>query len=1216
MNCKLVEDLKKRILILDGAMGTNIQLHMLKEEDYRGELLKDFHKDQKGNNDLLTLTKPEIIKEIHRGFLEAGADIIETNTLNSNVISQSDFNLENLVYDLNYKSAKLAKELADEYTIKNPTKPRYVAGSIGPTNRTASISPDVENPGYRNVTFDELKEAYKEQISALIDGGIDIVLVETIFDALNARAAIIASNEVFKEKNIILPILISGTITDKSGRILSGQRLEAFAESMKNENVIGIGLNCSFGGKELIPFIKELSKTQDLFVFVYPNAGLPNVLGLYDETPKMTATFVEEMASKGYLNIVGGCCGTTFKHINEIYKVIQKYKPRKIPKIKKQSKYCGLDLVVSNKENNFINIGERTNVAGSAKFARLIREKKYDEALLVAKEQVENGAQIIDVNIDDGLLDSVYEMDNFLKLISSEPDIASKPIMIDSSRFEVIEAGLKAIQGKTIVNSISLKNGEEDFIKKASIIKDFGAAVVVMAFDEKGQADNYSRKIEVCSRAYNILVNKVRFPAEDIIFDPNILSIATGIEEHNSYAIDFIKATKWIKENLPYAKVSGGVSNLSFSFRGNNIIREAMHSVFLYYAIEAGMDMGIVNPGMLQIYDDIPKDLLALVENVIFNKSSNAAEELLEKAENFKGNKEIVVQEKNNWREKSCNDRLSYSIVKGITDYIEVDINEALLNYDKALKIIENPLMSGMTKVGELFGDGKMFLPQVVKSARVMKKAVNYLLPHIEMDKTSEYKNSGKILLATVKGDVHDIGKNIVGVVLACNNFEIIDLGVMIPAEDILKAAKEHNVDIIGLSGLITPSLDEMINVAVELEKNGFNIPLIIGGATTSKLHTALKIAPKYSGPVIYGYDASRTVDICKNLLSNKKEEFLKEIKIDYENQRKNYGNIKSKFISLKEARSKKLQIKWEEKYIKKPNFLGIKQITNYTVKEVRKYIDWTFFFTAWDMKKTYPEILEDKFYGEEAKRLFNDANKLLDYLEENNLNEMNGALGLFKAKSYGDDIKVFNEEGELLETFNLFRQQNINKNDIYICLSDYIKPSNIHGDDYIGAFIVTAGIGIKEYTEKLITSGDDYNAMLLKLVCDRLAEAFLEKLHLDVRKNYWGYAEDEDLEIKEILMGKYRGIRPAIGYPSLKDQKEIEKLFNLLNGEKLTKVTITESYMMNPVASVCGLFFASEEAKYFDVHKVNKDQIKDYALRNGSTIEEVECRIPEILGY
>ncbi len=1045
----LIEILKKKIVVLDGAMGTSIQNYNLNEKDFRGDLLKDFHKDQKGNNDILSITKPEVIKEIHRSFLEAGSDIIETNSFNSTSISQEDYDLAHLVYDLNYHSAKIAREVADEFTAMNPDKPRFVAGSIGPTNKTASLSPDVENPGYRNITFDDLVDSYSEQIGALVDGGVDCLLIETVFDTLNCRAAIVAANNVYKLKGFTLPIMISGTLTDKSGRTLAGQKLEAFAQSVRNENVISIGLNCSFGGADLIPFIKELADTQDLYISCYPNAGLPNVLGEYDEIPSITAKYIKELASEKKVNIVGGCCGTTAEHIKAIAEVVEGVEPRTIPNIKKESIYCGLEIVRSNKENNFINIGERTNVAGSAKFARLIREKKYEEALSIAKEQVENGAQIIDVNFDDGLLDSAKEMEYFLRLIASEPDIASRPIMIDSSRWEVVEAGLRSIQGKPIVNSISLKNGEQEFLNHAKVVKDFGAAVVVMAFDENGQADTYERKISICKRAYDLLVNKLNFPPEDIIFDPNILAIATGIENHDNYAVDYINATKWIKENLPYAKVSGGVSNLSFSFRGNNTIREAMHSVFLYHAIEAGMDMGIVNPGMIQIYDDIPKDLLRLVEDVVLNKHKDAAERLLDKAEDYKTGNVVNNTNKNLWRENSLNDRLSYALVKGITEYLEEDLGQAIKEYPKPLSIIEGPLMDGMTRVGKLFGDGKMFLPQVVKSARVMKKAVSYLLPYIEKEKKQgETSSAGKILLATVKGDVHDIGKNIVGVVLACNNFEIIDLGVMVPCEEILDKAIKENVDIIGLSGLITPSLDEMCHVAIEMEKRKMNIPLIIGGATTSKAHTALKIDPNYSGAVIYGYDASKTVEISKNLLGTNKNEYIKAIKDEYEEVRKNYNSHENKMISLEKAKENSFKIDWVNREISKPNFIGIKEVKDYSVSDLRPYIDWTFFFIAWEMKKLYPDILEDSVYGKEAKKIFDDANKMLDFIEENNIIDIKGVFGIFEANSNGDNIEVYTKDKSQTTIFNLLREQREKSNGEYLCLSDFVAPKESGKED------------------------------------------------------------------------------------------------------------------------------------------------------------------------
>lgn len=1186
MRYEIEKHLKNRILVLDGAMGTSIQEHKLGESEFRGEC--SCNCNQQGNNDLLNITAPHIIREIHEKYLEAGADIIETNTFNSTRISQADYNLEDKVYELNYEGAKLAREAADIYTNKDKSKPRFVAGSMGPTNKTASMSPDINNPGFRTITFDELVRAYEEQATGLIDGGVDLLLIETIFDSLNARATIVAINNVLNKKSLDLPIMISGTV-DKSGRVLSGQTLEAFAYSMKNERVLSIGLNCSFGAKDLIPLIKYLSKSQGLYISVYPNAGLPNSLGEYDEKPEETANLIKELAKEGHINIVGGCCGTTYEHIKAISKVVGKFKPRKMPSITKESVFCGLESSKINKSSNFVNIGERTNVAGSAKFARLIREKKYEEALSVAMEQVENGAQIIDINFDDGLLDAGYEMETFLKLLSSEPNIAKVPIMIDSSKFEVLEIGLKCIQGKNIVNSISLKVGEEEFIRQATIIKEYGAAAVVMAFDEKGQADTFEKKIVICKRAYDILVNIVNFPAEDIIFDPNILSVATGIEEHNNYGVDFINATRWIKENLPYAKVSGGVSNLSFSFRGNNVIREAMHSAFLYHAIEAGMDMGIVNPGMIQIYDDIDKGLLEKVEAVILNKSENAGEDLINFAEEFKNkgvNKEI---NRLLWRDGSCEERLKHALVKGIADFVEDDVLHARVNYPRTLDIIEGPLMDGMNAVGDLFGEGKMFLPQVVKSARVMKKAVSVLMPFIEAEKSKDAKSSaGKIVFATVKGDVHDIGKNIVSVVLGCNNFEVIDLGVMVSCETILEAAKKENADIIALSGLITPSLEEMTYVASEMERLNFNIPLMVGGATTSKIHTALKISPKYSKGVIHSNDASKAVEVAKKLASkDTRDDFIKKVYDEYITVRETYNNKNRKFISLEEAQSKKYKVNFENMQIKKPNKLGVQCISNYKICDAREYIDWTFFFMAWGLKGAYPQILEDSKYGEEARKLFNDANKMLDNLEKENILEGRAAFGLFEANSVDDNIEVYNHENnEILTTFNMERQQEVNKNNEYKCLSDYIAPKESKIKDYIGGFITTFGIGTEEYSEKLKNEGDDYSSIMVKLLSDRLAEALAEKIHLEIRKDIWGYCPDEDLNLKELLKDKFVGIRPAFGYPCLPNHSEKVKLFNLINKDNEIGVKLTESYMMDPVSSVCGLYFASPEIKYFDIKK------------------------------
>ncbi|KAF1086250.1 Methionine synthase [Sporotomaculum syntrophicum] len=1208
--------LKEKILVLDGAMGTAIQKLGLGEEAFSGGLA--CRRSQKGNNDILNITRPELIKEIHRSYLQAGADIIETNTFNSNRISQADYAMEHMVYDLNYYGAQAARETADEYTQKKLAKPRFVAGSIGPTNKTASLSPDVENPGLRNITFDELREAYEEQIEGLVDGGVDILLIETIFDSLNARAAIIAADTILTRKSINLPIMISGTITDKSGRILTGQTLEAFAESLKHDRVFSIGLNCAFGPRELVPFIKELSKTQGLYISCHSNAGLPNSLGEYDETPVEMAAHVKELAEEGHLNIVGGCCGTTPEHIQAIHEAVRNIQPRKIPVLEKVTIYCGLEVLKVNKENNFINIGERLNVAGSAKFARLIREKQYEAALSIAKEQVENGAQIIDVNFDDGLLDAEKEMDFFLKLMASEPDIAKVPVMIDSSKFNVLETGLKAIQGKAIVNSISLKAGEKEFIAQAQIIKKYGAGVVVMAFDEQGQADTLARKIDICHRAYHILVDIVKFPAENIIFDPNILAIATGIEEHNNYAVDYINATRWIKENLPYAKVSGGISNLSFAFRGNNVIREAMHSVFLYHAINAGMDMGILNPGLVQIYDKIDPELLDKVEAVVLNKSTTATEELMVYAEKFKGVEAAQSENKLAWRTADYNERLRYALVKGLTDYIAEDIEEARKNYDRALGVIEGPLMDGMKLVGNLFGEGKMFLPQVVKSARVMKKAVSFLLPYIEAEKAGNKSScAGKIVFATVKGDVHDIGKNIVAVVLACNNFEVVDLGVMVPSETILQAAKREKADIVALSGLITPSLEEMVHLAEDMEREGFTVPLLIGGATTSKVHTALKIAPKYSRGVVYVPDASKAVEVARQLVDQTgREKYLAEINEEYQQIRAAYARREIKTIPLAEARKNRFEINWSEAKISVPHFLGIKKLENFPIAKLREFINWTFFFAAWDMRGVYPKILEDPRYGREAGKLLADAHKLLDTLEKEHIISANAVFGIFPANSACDDIEVYDplDHNRLLTTFNLLRQQ-ASQDNRYRCLADYLAPKTGGLRDYLGGFIVTAGLGAREYATDLKAKGDDYSALMVKLLADRLAEAFAELLHQRVRMVYWGYGANENLSLEDLFKGKYTGIRPAFGYPSLRDHTEKEKLFALLNGHSIG-VSLTESFMMEPAASVCGLYFGAGEAEYFDINKIDREQFEDYLKRNGRTSSEIAKSLGSVLGF
>ena len=1211
-------------MVLDGAMGTAIQKFGLQEEDYSGEYVCACH-SQKGNNDLLNLTQPEVIQSIHEGYLKAGADIIETNTFSSNRISQADYGLTSKIYDLNFSGAQIARRVADEYTRRDPAQPRFVAGSIGPTNRTASMSPDVDNPGYRNVTFDELRSGYEEQIEGLVQGGVDILFIETIYDSLNARAAIIAADNVLSAKGIDLPIMISGTLADQSGRILTGQTLSAFAASVSHERVISIGLNCAFGPKDLAPFIRELSQTKPLYISFHPNAGLPNVLGEYDETPEEIAAWVKELAVEGCLNIAGGCCGTTYEHISAIARAVHGVAPRVIPQLGKTTVYCGLETVVVNKENNFINIGERLNVAGSAKFARLIREQNYEEALSIAREQVENGAQIIDVNFDDGLLDAVKEMDIFLKLLAGEPEIARVPVMIDSSDFSVLAIGLKAIQGKAIVNSISLKAGEKEFIERAHLIKQYGAGAVVMAFDEQGQADTFARKTAVCQRAYHILVDMVGFPPEDIIFDPNILAIATGIEEHNNFAVDYIKAVRWIKEYLPYAKVSGGLSNLSFSFRGNNTIREAMHSVFLYHAIAAGMDMGILNPGLVQIYDEIDGALLEHVEAVVLNKSPEAAEKLLVYAEHFKGvdGNQNVTEEA--WRTMDCRDRLKHALLKGITGYIPQDVEEARSFYDRALGVIEGPLMEGMEQVGELFGAGKMFLPQVVKSARVMKKAVNVLLPYIEEEKAAAQNNGetalapgmsvgGKIVFATVKGDVHDIGKNIVAVVLACNNYEVVDLGVMVPWEKIYQAAREEKADIIAVSGLITPSLAEMSYIATEMERSGMTIPLLIGGATTSKIHTALKIAPQYTKGVVYVTDASKAVDTVRKLLNPiEKEKYLATVNEEYSRIRALYSAKENKLVSLAQARRNPGKVDRSANSLVRPELMGIKKI-DLTVTTLRPFINWSYFFSAWELREAYPKILTNDRFGTEAEKLLKDAEEMLDKIEKERIITACALLGIFAANSVGDDIEVYDaKENRLLTTFNLLRQQKPEPSGECLCLADYLAPQNSGLTDYLGCFIITAGLGVKEQAAAYRAIGDDYSALLLQLLADRLAEAFSEWLHRQVRRKYWGYAKEENLSPEELFKGQYSGLRPAFGYSCLRDHAEKEKLFALLGGHSMG-VSLTGSYMMDPAASVCGLYFSSDKSRYFDISQIGRDQLEDYIKRTGRTEMELTKSLGNII--
>ena len=1208
--------IKERILILDGAMGTMIQRHKLTEEDYRGDRFSEYHMDIKGNNELLSLTQPQIIAEIHQQYYEAGADIVETNTFSANSISQADYNMTELAYEMNVESAKIAKAVAEIYTQANPAKPRYVAGALGPTNRTASLSPDINNPGYRAVGFDDLKETYYEQAKALADGGVDIFLVETIFDTLNAKAALYAIQELLEEVQRDIPIMISGTITDASGRTLSGQTTEAFWISVKHAKPLTIGFNCALGAKELRPYLNELSKIADCYVSAYPNAGLPNELGEYDQGPDEMANLIRDFLANNMVNLIGGCCGTTPKHIQAMATAASEYAPRSIPTIRPISQYAGLEPLSVRDDLNFINIGERTNVTGSRKFARLIKDGKYSEALSVAQQQVNGGAQIIDVNMDEGLLDSKAVMKEFLNLMMSEPDIAKLPIMIDSSKFEVIEEGLKCVQGKCIVNSISMKEGVEEFKRQAKILRKYGAATVVMAFDEDGQADTIERKVEICKRAYDILVNDIDFDPTDIIFDPNVFAVATGIEEHNPYAINFIEATRKIKAACPHAKISGGVSNISFSFRGNNAVREAMHSAFLYHAIHAGMDMGIVNAGMMEIYEDIPKDLLQLVEDVLFNRSPDATERLTDYAERVKGGGKKLVKDLK-WREATVQKRLSHSLVRGIQEFIDEDTEEARKQYPSAINVIEGPLMDGMNVVGDLFGAGKMFLPQVVKSARVMKKSVAYLTPFIEEEKAGKVETNGKILMATVKGDVHDIGKNIVGVVLSCNNYEIIDLGVMVSADKIIKAAQEHNVDIIGLSGLITPSLDEMVYVASEMERLGMKIPLLIGGATTSKLHTALKIDPEYSGPVVYVLDASRSVTVASNLLSTERaDKYKTSIKEEYvgvREQRKNRSHIKE-CITIQEARNKPLLLNWNDYSAPIPNQLGITVLNEIKIEEITPYIDWTPFFSSWQMKGKYPAILEDDVVGVEAQKLYDDANRMLEKIIIDKTITAKAIFGIFSANSKGDDVVIDNNIGMQEVVYFLRQQRKKAPGKTYASLSDFIAPASYN--DYLGMFAVTAGIGIEKIVAQYEADHDDYNAIMCKAVCDRLAEALAEKLHYDVRTDYWGYEAKSVIDYEEMIKERYQGIRPAPGYPACPDHTGKDAIWKLLDVENKIGIKLTESKAMYPAASVSGFYFGHPDSKYFGLGVIDKDQIIDYATRKEITIEEAERILAPSLNY
>ncbi|MEN9756516.1 MAG: hypothetical protein RL755_703 [Pseudomonadota bacterium] len=1199
----LKQQLAERILFLDGAMGTMIQGYKLDEKDYRGERFSNWDVDLKGNNDLLSLTQPDIIKAIHRAYFAAGSDIVETNTFNSTTIAMADYQMESLAYEMNVASAKIAREVADEFETQQ--RPRFVAGVLGPTNRTASMSPDVNDPGFRNIFFDDLVIAYTEATKGLIDGGADIILIETVFDTLNAKAAIFAVENVFESIGHSLPVMISGTITDASGRTLSGQTVGAFWNSLKHVKPISFGFNCALGATELRQYIAELSRICDTHVSAHPNAGLPNAFGEYDETPEQMAAEIADWAHSGYLNIIGGCCGTSPDTIKAIVTAVEKTAPRKLPDIEKHCGLSGLEPLNITADSLFVNVGERTNVTGSAVFKRLIISGDFDAALDVAKQQVENGAQIIDINMDEGMLESKEAMVRFLMLIASEPDIAKVPIMLDSSKWDILEAGLKCIQGKGIVNSISIKEGEEKFIEQAKLVRRYGAAVIVMAFDEVGQADTKDRKIEICQRAYKILTQQVGFPPEDIIFDPNIFAVATGIDEHNNYGVDFIEATREIKHTLPYALISGGVSNVSFSFRGNNPVREAIHAVFLYHAIKAGLSMGIVNAGQLAIYEDIPQELRDAVENVILNRhSGDGTDVLLSLAEKYRGDGSVEIKKEDaQWRQLPVNKRLEHALVKGITDFIDEDTEEARLQAERPLHVIEGALMDGMNVVGDLFGAGKMFLPQVVKSARVMKKAVAYLMPFMEADKAAgDRQTNGKILMATVKGDVHDIGKNIVAVVLQCNNYDVIDLGVMVPAEKILQTARMEKVDIIGLSGLITPSLDEMVYVAKEMQRQGFTIPLMIGGATTSRAHTAVKIEPHYEGAVIYVTDASRAVGVASNLLSGElSKDYIESVRNEYIDVRERHKGKEAKTLqhSLENARQNKFV--WENYTPMKPTFLGEKVIENLSLATLEHYIDWTPFFQTWEMAGSYPKILSDVVVGEEAQKLFDDAQTMLKAIISENWLQARAVIGFFPANSVEDDIVLYTDESRqtALEILPHLRQQNIKApGRPNYCLTDFVAPRDSQTVDYIGGFAVTTGIGIEEKLAEFEKAHDDYSAIMLKALADRLAEAGAEYLHQQVRKEYWGYASDESFENNDLINEKYQGIRPAPGYPACPDHTEKEKLFKLLNVTQNTSIVLTENFAMYPASAVSGWYFAHPQAQYFNVGKIDQTQLADYAMR------------------
>ena len=1213
--------LAERILILDGAMGTMIQRHKLGEAEYRGERFADWPSDVTGNNDLLSLTQPDIIRGIHEAYLEAGADIVETNTFNCTSVSLADYNMQDLAYELNVAGAKLARAATKKFSTAD--KPRFVAGVLGPTNRSASISPDVNNPSFRNVSFNDLVAAYRENARGLIDGGADILLIETIFDVLNAKAAIFAVESVFDDVGYHLPVMISGTVADGGRITLSNQTVEAYWNSVCHIQPISIGLNCALGAEQMRAYVEELSQVAETHVSAHPNAGLPNAFGGYDETPESMAPHIREWAESGFLNIVGGCCGTSPDHIRAIVEAVADVKPRPIPQHEAACRLAGQDAVNITKNSLFVNVGERANVTGSAKFKRLILEDQYEEALDVCREQVENGAQVIDINMDEAMLDGVEAMRTFCNLIASEPDIARIPIMVDSSKWEIIETGLQCLSGKGVVNSISLKEGIDAFLERAELCRRYGAAVVVMAFDEDGQADTFERKIGICKRSYDILVNTVGFNPADIIFDPNIFAIATGIEEHSNYAVDFIEATRWIKQNLPHALISGGVSNVSFSFRGNNPVREAIHSVFLYHAVKAGMDMGIVNAGQLAIYEDMPEDLRERVEDVVLNRRDDSTERLLDVADKYKGDGSAEVKKQDEeWRSWSAAKRIEHALVKGIDKYIVEDTEAARLEAKRPLHVIEGPLMDGMNVVGDLFGDGKMFLPQVVKSARVMKKAVAHLLPFIEKDKAGGSRSQGKILMATVKGDVHDIGKNIVGVVLQCNNFEVIDMGVMVPATDILAAAMKEKVDIIGLSGLITPSLEEMVHIAKEMKRQGYSVPLLIGGATTSRAHTAVKIDPEYEEPTVWVKDASRAVGVAQKLISaDLKAAYVDEITNDYVQVRENHARRRDKteWLTLEQARANRTPIDWKGYIPPAPEMIGLRVFEDYPLEEIREYIDWTPFFHTWEMKLSYPKILDDEEKGPTARKLFADARNMLDRIIEQRLLTAKAVLGLFPANSIGDDIEVYSDESRtqvLTRFYNLRQQQKKADGKPNYCLADFVAPKETGLKDYVGGFAVTTGIGVNQLADQYKADHDDYNSILVKALADRLAEAFAELMHERVRKQFWGYASDEKLTNQDRIKEKYRGIRPAPGYPASPDHTEKPALFDLLYAPFNADVTLTESLAMLPAASVSGLYFSHPEARYFAVGKINRDQVEDYTKRKGLSLQETERWLAPNLGY